>query len=469
MTLPVLRDDALRSTNHGFEILLSLPWIRSLPAESLRGVAARIDGRAIAVDVHTPDGWWYLQDRVALRGVEALRPGRHEVEVTFTLAVPYLAAGPDGPLQLPFRATRPLTLDAPATPTSSATATGAGRADAARGTADGEDLAPGWVLTASAFNWTPEVIHAERPATDIAVGVVQSGIADAIEIEAGQVWRTYPDPTDADVGAFRRELDAAGGRVSIVGASIDEWTADGRRRSDAERLAFLVPQLRAAARVGAIGARVPLGQAGPELLKMLQPILAELDIVLFEEAQGQQTPQAAASAYDDIAALDDPRIRVLLDISMLMPALPVSYLGRLAAAGVPADLMRRLETSWRAPETHGAVLELLRAGGVPGSVHTLYMNLLVRFGRSDAADVRDILPLTRGVHLKFWDLDDADGRVSTPIRDIGRELHAAGFSGTFCSEWGGNEWLDDDAADMTRRHLALARESLAVATGATVA
>jgi hypothetical protein len=95
------------------------------------------------------------------------------------------------------------------------------------------------------------------------------------------------------------------------------------------------------------------------------------------------------------------------------------------------------------------------------------MNLLIRFGRSDADELRGILPLVGAFHLKFWDLDDADGRVSRPIRDLGTVLAGSDFAGTLCSEWGGHEWLDADAADMTRRHLALAAEALAegAATG----
>src|SRR5690349_10306823 len=96
-------------------------------------------------------------------------------------------------------------------------------------------------LTASAFNWTPEVIAAERTAAQIAVGIVSDGVAGAIEIEAGQVWRSYPVPSDAEVDALRESLIAVGGSVSIVGASLDDWTTDGRRRDDDERLALLLP------------------------------------------------------------------------------------------------------------------------------------------------------------------------------------------------------------------------------------
>ena len=78
---------------------------------------------------------------------------------------------------------------------------------------------------------------------------------------------------------------------------------------------------------------------------------------------------------------------------MLMPSLPHSYLDRLQRRrrSRRCCIETATRTDWRDPAT-GAVVELLRSGGVPPNVHTLYMNLLVRFGRSDAAD-RQLLPL----------------------------------------------------------------------------
>ncbi|MFT3797585.1 restriction endonuclease subunit R [Microbacterium sp.] len=325
-------------------------------------------------------------------------------------------------------------------------------------------LPHGWTLAASAFNWTPDVIRAQRTAAEISADIVRSGVCGVIELEPGHLWRSFPAPDDAEVDALRAALDAAGGTVSMVGAAIDEWRPGGGRRDDDERLAFLLPQLRAAHRVGARGVRLPIGQAGPALLRRLQPILADLDLVLYEEIQGPQAPQTphVAPALEVIAALDDPRVRVLVDISMLMPAVPVTYLDRLDAAGnvFPEDLRARLRDGWLDPETPDAVRAFLAAGRVPPELTALYMDLLVRFGRSHAASLRELMPLIGAFHLKFWDLDDADGRVSAPIRELGALLRDTGFTGTLCSEWGGHAWLDADASEMTRRHLALARAAL---------
>jgi hypothetical protein len=326
------------------------------------------------------------------------------------------------------------------------------------------ELPGGWTLAASAFNWTPDVIRAERPAPDIAAGIVTGGTASVIELEPGQLWRSFPSPADVEVDALRRELQAAGGSVSIVGASLDDWLGASQRRSEEERLAFLLPQLHAARRVGASGVRLPIGQAGKALLTQLLPILHDLDLVLFEEIQGQQTPGSpqTASAIESVADLDDAHVRLLVDISMLMPELPTTYLEQLAEAGIPVHLLTLLTNDWQDPATPAAVLEALRSGTVRPAIHTLFMNLLVRFGRSHASELRAVLPLVGAVHLKFWDLDDADDRVSSPIRDLGAELVRSDFSGTLCSEWGGHEWLvEASAADMTRQHLALARSALA--------
>jgi hypothetical protein len=124
VTLTALRDDALSSAETGFALRLSLPWIRSLPLAGLDGLEVAIDGTHVdpltielagrAVDpaaLAQERVWWFIQDRVVVRGDRMLSPGAHEIAVSFRLVVPYLQAGPDGPLALPFDMERTLVLD----------------------------------------------------------------------------------------------------------------------------------------------------------------------------------------------------------------------------------------------------------------------------------------------------------------------------------------------------------------------
>src|SRR5262249_58310700 len=102
--------------------------------------------------------------------------------------------------------------------------------------------------------------------------------------------------------------------------------------------------------------------------------------------------------------------------------LPVRYLHGLAESGVPADLLHRVTHEWDCPATRTAVRRCLDQGLVPPAAMPLYMTMVIRFGTRTVAELDPLLPSVGAVHLKFWDLDDADGRITGPLRDIGAAL-----------------------------------------------
>ncbi len=317
-------------------------------------------------------------------------------------------------------------------------------------------MPPGWELTATSFSWVRELMRAQRSAAEVVGGIVSSGLVRHVEVELGQVFRTFPSVTEQEVAEVRGAVESGGGAVSNVALSLDDWLTPARRRSPAQLLAFVEPQLRAARALGATGAVLPFGQPGPELLASLVPLLDELDLVLYQEIQGPHGP--GSPGFDEtIEQLGlSPRLQVMLDTSMVMPALPVTYLERLAVTGFPADLLRRISQEWPAPDTQRAVREHVFSGQVGEDDLPLVVSLVVRFGNRDVADLEPLLPHVGAVQLKVWDLDDADGRVSRPLAGIGAALRRHGFAGTLASEWGGHDWWRADPAAVTREHLALA-------------
>jgi sugar phosphate isomerase/epimerase len=321
-----------------------------------------------------------------------------------------------------------------------------------------------WVLAASSFNWTRDILQAARTPHDIVVGIAQSRVSEVVEVELGQCFRSFPRMNEEEVDRLRLGLDAHGARVSIVGLGLDDYTSLVHHRTEAQRLAFLEPQLRAAQRLGAHGVRLPFGQPDPALLNALTPLLEALGLVLYLEIQGPQGP--GSPGYEETMALfadgSNRRLQLLLDASMVTPMLPTSYLDCLGRSGVPADLVDRVTHGWEDPATAKAVRECLAGGQVPPQALALYMTMVVRFGTWTVADLEPLLPYTSAAHLKFWDLDDADGRVTGPLRQLASALDRHGFSGTLCSEWGGHDWYEgpESATEMTRRHLELVRATL---------
>jgi hypothetical protein len=123
MTLTALRDDALTSAPDGFDLRLGLPWIRSMPLSSVGALTVSLDDTPVTVELVVggrrvaPDDlideteWWFVQDRLVIRGDTHVGPGRHMVDVRFTLMVPYLQGAPGAPLTLPFQMTAQLIAD----------------------------------------------------------------------------------------------------------------------------------------------------------------------------------------------------------------------------------------------------------------------------------------------------------------------------------------------------------------------
>ena len=52
-----------------------------------------------------------------------------------------------------------------------------------------------------------------------------------------------------------------------------------------------------------------------------------------------------------------------------------------------------------------------------------------------------MLPWVGAFHLKFWDVEDSDDRVSGPIRDVGALLRDTGFSGALVGIEADPEWM----------------------------
>ena len=379
------------------------------------------DRRVPPAELTEDDGWWFQQDRVTLAVPHELAPGTHDVAVEFGLRIPYLQVGPDGPLTLPFRAEQPLVLDAPhARPRRSSTArpeadaaAATRRSGAARGLgAQRERLQldarddrgrPGCRRHRGRDRrGRPGVGDRSGAGTAVALlpGAERGGCRDLRRPPGRRRWaRQHP-------GREHRRLVAAG------------HAPHGRR---AVRLPPAPDRDRAPARRARPAPADRTGGPTPARARAADPARDRPDAVRrdpgFADARlapgrrgdrpdrGASTTRTCACSWTSRCSCPPSRRAI-------------SSVSRRAACRRSSSTCCGI--SGATPPTVGAIVGLLRSGGVPASVHTLYMDMLVRFGRSDATVIAEVLPWIGAFHLKFWDLDDSDDRVSGPIRDLAR-------------------------------------------------
>ena len=314
-----------------------------------------------------------------------LAPGAHDVAVEFRLAS--RTCRPARTARSPCRSTseRSLVLDAAAPVRGSSTARSSSPMSRRPQTTG---LPAGWVLSASAFNWTPEMIAGERDAVDIAVGIVEDGLASVIEAEPGQLWRSFPSRSEADAAIFGDAWPRPAVASASSGASLDDWSAAGHAPHEAERLAFLLPQIADRAPARRCGRAAADRPGRPTAARTRAAGAARDRPHAVRRDPGSQTPDSpqAGAAIDQIAGIDDPHVRLLVDICDAH-AFAAAELSRAARGGGRAGGAHR-----RAAASSGATPPRGRdrrcccdRAACRHRVHTLYMNLLVRFGRSDAA------------------------------------------------------------------------------------
>jgi hypothetical protein len=79
-------------------------------------------------------------------------------------------------------------------------------------------------------------------------------------------------------------------------------------------------------------------------------------------------------------------------------------------------------------------------------------------GHAHPTDYDEYLPYIECVHLKYWELVDSEGEISTPTKALIDFLRRKNYTGFYISEYGGHEWASVDeisALEMTAGHRAL--------------
>jgi hypothetical protein len=317
-----------------------------------------------------------------------------------------------------------------------------------------EDRGPRWAVTL--FSFTNELLAGTETPDELLAGVLADGVADVIEIDAAQHFRSFPLLDPAEVRRTAEVVHAAGGSVSLLGGGADLTPAPGARLDDDAVLEQLATQLEAARLLGAEGVRIPFGVLRWPVLQRAADLARAAGVLLLEEVQGPADPGGPAlqGRIADLDRTGEPAVRLLLDASALMAGLPPTYTDALRGEGVPADAVERLADAFGERRVAPEVLPHLADPALSPAAKSLLVTAMTRFGSRTAGEWLPLAPWIASVHLKWWDRDSAEADLAGETGALLEGLLEGGFAGTVCSEWGGHEWqgLDVPAAVESAAH-----------------
>jgi sugar phosphate isomerase/epimerase len=286
-----------------------------------------------------------------------------------------------------------------------------------------------------------------------------------LELVGFQSIRGFPKIDDTFVGWFRDLVDELGLLPTTMSINTDLGLRRDRLLTEDERVAYMEPQLRAAAQLGFSAARVQISLT-PDAMENLLPLAEQYGITLALEVHAHQHGQA-----DDILRMRDrydrigsPLLGFTMDWGSTTTAFAPSALESYRRRGASDGLLDAIVTLWNeyyslgAPaddrehgERFSAFMGLGARHGRPDLGIDLAINGTGIFGPARVDSWREILPWVRHVHGKFFGIDAAGDEPSVPVRELVALLVEIGYTGAISSEYEGWHWNNwDDAFDIIR-------------------
>lgn len=284
--------------------------------------------------------------------------------------------------------------------------------------------------------------------------VAADGFGPGLEIIGFSSFRGFPDVDDRFAGAFAdlvAEVDLVPTSLAING----DWALDPRRIMDQDELiAYMTPQIEAAARLGFPIARVQISLS-PDSMEQLLPIAERNGVTLALEVHAHQhgRHEDILKLRDRFEKLDSPLLGFTADWGATVAGFAPSLLEAYRRRGASEELLAAVADLWQQTyregppvteaahgERFGAFIGLAHRYGRPDLAVDFAINGTGLFGPAPVDTWQGIAPWIRHSHGKFFGIDENGEEPSVPVRDIVGLLIENGYSGAISSEYEGWHW-----------------------------
>ena len=215
-----------------------------------------------------------------------------------------------------------------------------------------------------------------------------------------------------------------------------------------ETVAYVERQIVSAKKLGFPVLRIQ-GFVGPKVFERLAPAAERAGVQVAGEVH------SPLSAYHpEIMELRECFDRIgpelvgfVPDFSSSMIAPPNLHWERLRELGAPEGLIDAAKDVWASdkpvPEKFGALAEAAGRFGLSDAARAQLNMTLTMFGRAPVEQLAELLPYTKHIHGKFYEVDASGNEPSLPYPELMGLLLREGYRGTISAEWEGHAFTEE--------------------------
>lgn len=324
----------------------------------------------------------------------------------------------------------------------------------------------GLKLGTTLFSFTNEYHARTCSFEQLLARVAEQGLGPGLEIVGFQSIRGFPAVSDGFAERFRELMALHQLEPSCLAVNADAAIRRGSMMSVDQAVAYHVPQLEAAAKLGFPVVRLQF-MLQPEAVRRLVPLAEKLGLKMGPEIHAPLTVQSPpVLAFRELfAQIDSPCLGFIPDFGSSAVTLPATYLENLRSQGIPEHLLQIALDVWHTKRDAAWKREEFARRVAPHQADpTVISALSVMFAILSSQEVEawsEIMPQVIHIHGKFYDFDADGNETSIPYPQLLPLFVNAGYQGYMSSEWEGSLYSRADAFEMVRKHQALARRILA--------
>lgn len=306
----------------------------------------------------------------------------------------------------------------------------------------------GPILGTSLYSFTHEWWQRLYTLDQMIEKVSELGLGPGIEVVGYQSFRSYPDLSDDFTRHFRDLLDQHGLFPTSLGGNVDIGRRRDRLMTDEEIMAQVEREIVTAKKLGFPVIRVQKFGS----LKVLENIARLAEGAEVHVACELHSPLNVNHPYvielrELYDRLDSPYLGFVPDFSCTMTDIPEAYFANLRHNGAPEALIDTVKEIWKsddpAPEKFAALAQVRERFGLDETLAGTLNVAIDIFGNMPVDDWREVLPYTRHIHGKFFEVN-ADGvEPSIPYGDLMDLLKKEGYEGTISAEYEGYAFAEE--------------------------